>query len=58
LYALKLLNWIVVVGADIGSESVGFLAYRLERASEPKAHELPEFKEGVLRCVCSFEAFG
>jgi len=33
--ALKLLKWIVGVGADISLEGVGFLAYRLERASEP-----------------------
>jgi len=34
LCALKLLKWIVGVGADISLEGVGFLAYRLERASE------------------------
>ena len=29
-----------------GVSSVSFLAYRLERSSEPKAHELLVFKEG------------
>lgn len=33
------LKYIVRVGADISFEGVGFLAYRLERAREPKAHE-------------------
>ena len=35
-----------IVGVVIVVSSVSFLAYRLERSSEPKAHELLVFKEG------------